>query len=195
MDKCQILYDHYKESNELSQQAKKQRSSYFCGICILEIFNLVFLLYPYEVVTALTGWLDEQYSIVFPLAIPVIQGIIWVLIIYFTVIYFQKNIYIERQYEYLSILETEITQQTGLKCFKRESENYNQNYPLVLTVIDKFYKLGIPIAIIIINSVKIVFEYIHNANWGITIFDSACYIFAFILTILYIKMINFHKEK
>jgi hypothetical protein len=90
MDKSDILYDHYKESIELSQQAQKQRSHYFCGICILEILNIVFLLYPSEVVTALTQWFDAQYSIAFPLALPVVQGTIWILIIYFTVLYFQK---------------------------------------------------------------------------------------------------------
>ena len=67
MDKFEILYDHYKESSELSQQAQKQRSHYFCGICILEILNIVFLLYPLEVVTALTQWLDENIPLYFHL--------------------------------------------------------------------------------------------------------------------------------
>ncbi len=191
MENIEILYDHYKESNQLSQNAQKQRSRYFCGICILEIINIVFLLYPSETIDLITKWLDKKYSIVFPPTVLIIQGILWLFIIYFTVLYFQKNIYIERQYKYLSELEIEISKKINLECFCREGKNYNENYPLVLTVIDRFYKWGIPITIIIINTIKIIFEYIKMSNLLITLFDTLCYIFVLVLTILYIKKINF----
>lgn len=194
MDKTEILYDHYKESCGLSQFAQKQRNKYFCGICILEIVNLVFLLCPLELSTAIEGWLDAQYSIAFSSVIPVLQGTIWALILYYTILYFQRNLYVERQYRYLAVLENQISKATDVSCFTREGASYGEDYPTILTLIDIFYKWGIPILIVVINTVKIIFEYMHNVSWFITIFDSLCFLFVVVLVASYLRAMNFTKH-
>ncbi|MBP2654579.1 MAG: hypothetical protein H6Q73_2148 [Firmicutes bacterium] len=193
MEKLDVLYDHYKESNALSQSAQKQRSQYFCSICVLELLNLVFLIYPNEMVSAVSQVASSKYSVTIPIGISVIQAALWVSIVYFLVQYYQKNIYIERQYIYLAGLEKDISGLIDSASFKREGDNYLQGYPLVLDVIDFFYKWVIPVSFILINTLKIVFEYMNHLHWALTLFDTICFLFLAVLTILYLKMI--HKRK
>ena len=191
MNQLDILYDHYKESNELSHFAQKQRSKYFFILCILEILNFIFLIQPSQTFKLIKNWLNVEYSIEFPYTISIIQVILWIFIVYFTVLYFQKNIFIERQYRYLNELENDISVMINLNCFCREGNNYNDNYPFALTMIDFFYKWTIPVILIILNFIKLVFEFINMLNLPIVLFDTACCFFIIILTCVYIKMINF----
>lgn len=83
----------------------------------------------------------------------------------------QKNIYafiswyynnVERQYTYLKNLGKEIGNELETKVFNRESSNYLNNYPLILDVLDFFYKWFLPIVIILINGIKLYYEYVNK---------------------------------
>lgn len=96
----------------------------------------------------------------------VIQTLLWILVLYVFMRYCQLNIYVERQYKYLSDIENELLE-NGLKI-SREGKNYNENYPVVLCVIDFLYKWFFPILFLGINVIRISTEICWN-TWSVSI--------------------------
>lgn len=195
MKELEILYDHYKESNLLSRNAQKDRNTYFKNLCLAILFNLIFLLYPDEIVNAINQVLKNNYSTTISITFIIVQSFTWLLITYLLIQYLHKNIYIERQYPYLASLEKEINELSSLKTFNREGDNYLNQYPLILNVLDVFYKWIIPLLVIIINGIKLYFEYVNNVCLFLKINDTICFSFIALLVILYLKMLHFSHNK
>lgn len=194
MNKIELLYDHYKESNILSQNAQKDRNKLFKYLCLAIFFNLLFLVYPNEIINVFNQFLDNNYSITISITYIIIQSSCWLLITYLLIQYLHKNIYVERQYTYLKILEDEIGNNLNTKVFNRESSNYLNNYPLILNVLDFFYKWILPIAIVLINGIKLYYEYVNHVCSFLKITDTLCFCFIVLLIILYLKMLHFDNK-
>lgn len=194
MNKIEILYDHYKESNVLSQNAQKERNKLFKYLCFVILINLIFLFYPGEIVTGVNQFLNKTYSIDTSITYTIIQSFCWLLIVYLLIQYLHKNIYIERQYIYLEKLENEIGNELKSKIFNRESVSYLDNYPLILEVLDFFYKWILPITIVLINGIKLYYEYVNKVCLFLKITDTICFSFIFLLIILYLKMLHFDNK-
>ena len=110
-------------------------------------------------------------------------------IVYYDPLY-QTNIYIERQYKYIAVLEDKISTMLKETCFKRESDNYLEKYPIVLDLISIFYTWIIPLLIIIINIGKLWMEFRTASNLWSVIFDTLCCGFTAVLTIMYLAMMH-----
>lgn len=195
MNGIEILYDHYKESNVLSQNAQKERNKLFKHLCLAILFNLIFLIYPDEIIDILSQFFNNNYSITISITYIIIQSSCWILITYLLIQYLHKNIYVERQYTYLKNLEEEIGNELKTKVFNRESGNYLNNYPLILDVLDYFYKWFLPIAIVLINGIKLYYEYVNKVCLFLKITDTLCFSFIFLLIVLYLKMLHFDNKK
>ena len=90
----------------------------------------------------------------------VLQTLVWILIAYVLIRYVQDVVYVERQYPYLNSLEKRIAGMMGSDgLFSREGEHYLRGYPIVLNLIDLFYKTFCPILFTGINIVHIVEEW------------------------------------
>ncbi len=162
----------------------------FVFFCIFELFNFSMLLFPNEIAASISQYIYSKYSIGFSFNITIIQSAIWIAITYIMIRYYQTNIYIERQYGYISRLEDKVAKIIKEPCFKRESENYLNNYPAVLDVIHVFYTWVIPILIIAINVIKSIMEWVNLVNIFGVLFDTLCCVFCVILTIMYLIMIH-----
>ncbi len=197
MEKIDILYDHYKESNQLSKDAQESRNKFFKYLCLAMLFNLLFLIYPNESISIIDQILNNKYNTVTPIAFIIVQAFLWALITHLLMQYLHKNIYVERQYSYLNILEKEIGSHLNSGLFNREGDNYLKNYPLISNVLDIFYKCFFPILVVGINGTKLVFEYINGVCLFLKIFDTICFLFILLLIILYLKMLYFdtHSKK
>ena len=75
-------------------------------------------------------------------------------------------------------------------CFKRESDNYLEKYPIVLDLISVFYTWIIPLLIIVINVGKLSMEFRTTSNLWSAIFDTLCCGFTVVLTIMYLVMMH-----
>lgn len=115
----------------------------------------------------------------------ILQSLIWMLITYFWVRYIQDILYIERQYNYLNRLENKINNLTDGQMFNREGKHYLYKYPIVLNLIDLFYKMIIPILFFAINTGHILKEYQDTLFWGFSIYDTLIYLVLFVLTWFY----------
>ncbi len=193
MKNLDLVYDHYKESNNILYSAQHQRELYMRILFILESINFMFLFKSDVVINILHGLLESYKINVSSISdlIQVIQIIMWILISYFLISYFQKNVYIERQYGYMDVLEKEISKISDIKIFNREGSNYTKKYPLFLNLADIFYKFLIPILFFIVHTIKIVNEINNSCNvscW-VCIFKFIIYLWTVILIFSYlIKM-------
>jgi len=192
LEKLDVLYDHYKETVQISLDTQKKRGTLFVVFCVLELLNFSMLLFPNEIAKSISQYVYSTYEITFNFNIAILQSAIWIALIYTMIRYYQTNIYVERQYGYIALLEDKISKILHEKCFKRESDNYLNKYPKVLDLISIFYTWIIPILIIIVNVAKSFFEWRNLVDVFGGIFDTICCAFCAILTIMYLIMLHPH---
>ena len=102
-------------------------------------------------ISVLSGMVIKYSESHIVLGSTILQTLLWVLVAYTLIRYVQHNTYIERQYAYIEELESSISKSLEGAKFDRESKNYLNEYPIVLDVIDIFYKWFAPILFITIN--------------------------------------------
>ena len=201
MEPLELLYDHYKETFNLSKEAQNRRNKCFLMLCILEAISFWLLIQPEKVFELLTDGINNGLDVTLSLSNTIMQTLLWIVTVYILIRYIQDVLYVERQYGYLSVLEKQISELNEIDIFKRESDNYLSNYPIVLNLIDLFYKTFMPILFIIINSVRIFMEWENAIQISIALVcDTAIFSAVFIITWFYFfeihsKITNFLKEK
>lgn len=170
-------------------------------LCILEAISFWLLIQPEKVFELLTDGINNGLDVTLSLSNTIMQTLLWIVTVYILIRYIQDVLYVERQYGYLSVLEKQISELNEIDIFKRESDNYLSNYPIVLNLIDLFYKTFMPILFIIINSVRIFMEWENAIQISIALVcDTAIFSAVFIITWFYFfeihsKITNFLKEK
>lgn len=186
MEKAELLYDHYKETVKASADMQAKRNTLFVYVCVFELINFVMLLFPQVINSALSAFLLETYKVSLSDLLGLLPTGIWLITTYVLVRYFQTTIYVERQYPYIEVIEAEISKETGLSCFDRESNAYLSNYPKVLDLIHIFYTWMIPILLQVINTVKIILEWKVTPGIATTWANTLIYVFLLTLTILFL---------
>jgi hypothetical protein len=162
MEKLDVLYDHYKETFSLSSEAQKKRSIFFVSLVISIMVLFLFLIDSNGVITTISEYLKNNFSVALSIRTAIIQTFVWVIVLYLFMRYFQTNIYIERQYSYIDQLEQEISKELQSNIFARESKNYLQKHPMVLDIINFIYKWIFPVLGILLITFKIIFEWIQK---------------------------------
>lgn len=201
MEPLELLYDHYKETFNLSKEAQNRRNKSFLMICILEAISFWLLIQPEKVFQLITDGINNGLDVTLSLSNTIMQTLLWIVTVYILIRYIQDVLYVERQYGYLGVLEKQISELNEIDIFKRESDNYLSNYPIVLNLIDLFYKTFMPILFIIINSVRIFMEWENTIGISISLVcDTVIFSVVFIITWFYFfeihsKITNFLKEK
>lgn len=198
-DAVNIIYDHYKETYQLSRQARQRRNKSFIILCILEALSFLLLIRPEQAWNLMIDSISRRLDITLTLGNTILQTLLWLLIIYVTIRYIQDVFYIERQYSYIGRLEAAMaaimqdaingskTLSVNSSLFLRESDNYLTDYPIVLNLIDLFYKTLIPVIFIVINTVRIYHEWAFiGYKMTLAFFcDSVMYVSLFIITWFY----------
>ena len=141
-------------------------------------------------ISVLSGMVIKYSESHIVLGSTILQTLLWVLVAYTLIRYVQHNTYIERQYAYIEELESSISKSLEGAKFDRESKNYLNEYPIVLDVIDIFYKWFAPILFITINISRIVIEWKERGIRLATICDSAICSLIIIVSLFYILAIH-----
>lgn len=159
MQDVDIIYDHYKETFNLSKESQNKRNKCFVILCFLEAISFLMTVHSEVATYILLNIINEVTDMELVFGKSILQSLLWVLVAYILIRYVQLNIYIERQYEYISRLEDGIT--SALKGVKidRESGSYLKNYPAILNIIDCLYKWFFPLLFLSINIVRIIIEW------------------------------------
>ena len=185
MDKLDLYYDYYKDTYDLSKQAQKSRNKMFVWLCILEALSFFLLVKPDKAIEMFTVGINTHFETDLVFGNVVLQTLLWVLIAYITVRYCQNVLYVERQYLYLKQLEKEISRESNSTLFNREGQEYVRDYPIVLNLIDLFYKMFCPILFMVINTVRIIKEWNSTSLTLALICDTAVFFVVFIITWFY----------
>lgn len=159
MDSLEIMYDHYKETCELSREVQNRRNKNFIVLCVLEALSFLMLIRPIDVLELFESEIRNKLDVTLNMSGSILQTLIWVSITYMIIRYVQDVLYIERQYIYMDMLEKKMSVKNSENVFMRESLHYQVNYPIVLNFIDLFYKMLSPILFFVINSIRIIFEW------------------------------------
>ena len=191
MDKTSLLYDHYKETNAQSKSMQDKRGRLFIIVCIELTLLFLFIINPMETFNSISEWIKENLGFQLTLSTIIVQALLWFITLFTIIRYYQANIYIQRLYEYLNIMESEISSDISVKkIFNRDGDYYNNKYPMVLTMIDHFYKWVFPIALCLIVGFKIAFEWIQGIIVAVKIVDTAIAGSIIVLTIMYLVFIH-----
>lgn len=188
MNELELLYDHYKDTYELSKKEQKLRNKNFIVLCLLEALSFLTLLNTEKAYAVFQHIINIKSENPIELGDSILRPLLWVLVLYVSIRYCQNTIYVERQYVYIHNLEKKIS--GSIKDFNREGFNYLSNRPFVLKFIHIFYTWISPLLFIIINTVRIVMEFKH-LGWGsYLLFDGSICILILTLSISYMCFIN-----
>lgn len=190
MEKSELLYDHYKDSYSLIKNAEIERNRLFVHLAILVTVLFLISIDPNNSNT-LFSIIESKFDIEFGLSINIIKTCLWLVILYYTLRYYQTNAYIERQYKYIHTLEEMIQMDINSK-FDREGINYTYNFPAFLNLVYFIYSWIIPVFYLIIVIVKIIFEFIYCTKWYIVIPNFIIASIIVMLTLYY--LIFLHKK-
>ena len=159
LDKLELYYDYYKETCSLNKAAQSRRNKYYVILCCLEALSFLFLLNPETALEILMKEMNKWFKMVFLVENDVLHTLLWIMIAYVMIRYCQDTLYIERLYVQISSIEKEISNLLAGDPFNREGEGYLKDYPIVLNIIDLFYKLFSPILFLSINVFHIIKEW------------------------------------
>ena len=163
MDKLDLLYDHYKDTCEIQRNNLELRNKLFVYVVILLGLLILLAFKPDTVGGMLVAIIKGEFGIDISPSFAIIQSLLWVLLLYASIRYYQSTIYIERTYEYIHRIEDRIEKEANLR-FDREGGHYLKDYPFCSQLIDILYKWVFPVLYIIIVIIKIFSE--KGCGWG-----------------------------
>lgn len=185
--KLNILHDHYKESFLYIRDREKQRDRLF--LFIIALIGILFLEIQYaEIFPNIFKSINlESFNLnLSTIPIFVFLSITWTYLFVLILKYCQIAIGIEKQYEYLHILEKKISNIFNDKeIYSREGRAYLKNYPIFSEFAWIFYVLIFPIIAILSTALLLYFEWnMENTVCYHLIYDSLLVLgvaFSFIL--------------
>lgn len=189
MDKTELLYDHYKETFSRIKESLNDRNHFFVMVFIVIAIQFLFATSSDTISAVIVSLIQEKYKIDISAQMSIIQSLLWLILLYLTMRYYQINVYIERQYNYIHSLEKDIAKEADVK-FDREGGDYLSNYPKINSFMDILYKWIFPIIYCLIICYKIIIEYIVSKFSLLLILNTILFASCFVLTILYLMFLH-----
>lgn len=190
----EIAYDHYKETYAVILNNYKDRERYFCLSILLLLVGLINMISPEKTAELVNGFSFGDYKISMSLNFKIIYTLIWVIIFYVTMRYFQINFYLNKLYPYISELEIKINRVTKGNFINREGKNYNDNYPVFSDWVDLIYTKLIPFSYLCIGLVKITLDWKHKEVMGYYLFANIGIAVMFIITVC-LYVVSYEQNK
>lgn len=150
-DNLDLLHDHYKDSFSLIRSREDQRDKLFLWLLLAYLLMILQIQYPANVHGAL-GSLSLLGNTVNLQHVPLslVLDASWVFIAAFVLKYYQIVKYVDRQYDYLHMLEDRISDLLKDKdVYRREGQAYLSQYPRLLTWAWISYTYLFPTALIL----------------------------------------------
>ncbi len=155
--KLDILYDHYKDTNEI-QRGLIQKRDLYTLIVVAMIAILSFLVSSPEQARFVSSALIEANIGKVSIDFSHINTVILFSLMWIATMYFRVCLLIEQRYRYIKGIESKLSIILGPDMIERESKGYLDHYPWVLNVIHSIYTYGFPIILILAMVAKWVIE-------------------------------------
>jgi hypothetical protein len=189
MENLEIAYDHYKETFTYTKEAEKDRNKIFIIVALLITALYLFAIEPDSLYQVINDLITEQWQISVNVGFGTVQSLLWVILLFYSIRYFQINTYIERQYNYLHKLESDIANKVDF-IFEREGRGYLDKYPLLLDMIYYIYTWAFPVIYILVVCYKIILEWINIFSIGNVLFNTIISVCIIVASILYLIMLH-----
>lgn len=189
MDKTELLYDHYKDTFSRIKECINERNHFFVMVFIVIAVQFLFATSSDTISSVIVSFIQEKYKIDISAQMSIIQSLLWLILLYLTMRYYQINVYVERQYNYIHSLEEDIAREADIK-FDREGGDYLSNYPKMNSFMDILYKWIFPIIYCLIICYKIINEYTVSRFSFLLILNTILFISCLVLTILYLIFLH-----
>ena len=191
--KFQTLYDHYKDSFHNICKNIKVRNRIFLFILILLGLQFFQIFAPSETSKVIIDLLKSKAGLQISFHQYAIDAIVWFVLLSVIIRYYQVNIYIDRQYNYIHGIEDTFKKMTDEKLIFREGYAYLSNYPKFSEGIYLLYIWIFPVLILFTGALKIYNDY--PGKWRLSYIFSAIFFLAIVVfTYLYLQF-HFYKKK
>lgn len=192
--KLEVLSDHYKDSFAHLQEFRKLRGQLLLLILVVVTLLLFQIFSPKDAGNAFGQFISKKLELQSSIDISFIGSVIWFSLLALLVRYFQTNVHIERQYEYIHNLEKQLSRIYEDKAFTREGKFYLNNYPLFSNWAYILYTGVFPVMLIIIVVVKAGFEIAAATRVSpLIIFNIIVALCTLISIVLYLVTIHWKK--
>lgn len=179
MDKLDIIYDHYKDTNEIQKENEKNRNKIFIILCVCILILMLMTIYPNNVYENIQEIILDKLGISIKFELKVLELFNWFIILYLTIKYYQINANIEKNYKYIHTIENDLEKKYKLPIY-REGKNYLNKYPMFLTFSYIFYKYVFPTLFSLCVLTKVIFNIINKLSIPfliLSIIASICLLF------------------
>lgn len=192
--KLGLLCQHYEATFSHILSYRRFRDWLF----VLILGNIVVMLFqlhaPAESEATISQFLLKTLGTQNPIDGSISNSIIWFSLLALTVRYYQTNIQIERQYDYIHMLEEDLAPHFSRRGFTREGAAYLSNYPWFLKWATFLYNKLFPFLLILVSVSKIGGEIRLSSFSQTTLWvDTIICIVITLSTVLYMAMIHGKK--
>lgn len=171
----EIYYDHYKDTFENIIFEKKRREKYFFAMLFVTLFIFLSIYIPELVDSIINDIIKDQASISTKISFNWIKSLFIFSFIWISFSYYQIVLNIERLYNYIHKMEENLSKRMGHLSINRESSNYLDKYPIVLSIIHIVYNFVIPLAIICLFSSRwYIDNYCSISTWSVGNYIDTC---------------------
>ncbi len=196
-DSVSILYDHYKDTCAIVGEAVKRRDRAMLLVIIAAAFFAFQTIFPSAADLAVTDYLGFKFGLTLGINLSIIGNVVWVLILLFTLRYFQTAVFVERQYAYLHQLEDKLNVAIGQDLITREGKSYLADYPRFSDWMWMIYTIIFPALLFFVTCVKIAAEWLSTSGEGVTfglLVNTGIFILLAVSIGLYLGMLHFKKK-
>lgn len=181
----QATYDHYKETFSYIREYIKNRDRYFFYALLALIFQVFTLSSPEDSLKTASSFVKETFGFELLVSQQFVASILWFFLLSAVLRYFQMTIVIERQYQYIHRVESEIKRIMGNELISREGASYLKRYPLFSDWAHLLYNWIFPLLLVAVSLAKIVHEWLSGIGW-LVIIDSVFFLMICVTTGLYL---------
>ncbi len=189
-----ILHDHYADTCQYVRKLIGVRDRLFLAVLVLLGFQFFQISDPDQSSLAIVNSLNNYIGSNISLNKDVLSTILWFALLSFVIRYFQVNVFINRQHDYLHKLEEKFTELFGEKIITREGEGYLSEYPIFSNWTHLLYTWIFPMLLILVGGFKVYSDCPGYKNIEITYLLS-CLFFLMIAISTTLYMLSLHAKK
>lgn len=197
-DIISILYDHYKDTCSIIGEAVKRRDRAMLFVIVAAGFFAFQTIFPSAADHAVTDYLSFKFGLTLQVNLSIIGNIVWLLVLLFTLRYFQTAVFVERQYAYLHQLEDKLNSAIGQDLVTREGKSYLSAYPWFSDWMWTLYTIIFPALLFFVTCVKISNEWLRASGDGSSfglLFNTGLFLLLTVSIALYVGMLHLRKKK
>ncbi len=191
--KLQVLTDHHKDTFQYIREFLKIRDRLFLMVLILIGLQYFQITAPDDSSKTIISFFKDALGFEISANKDILNTILWFGLLAIIVRYFQANVYINRQYNYIKNIEGKITEIAGTELITREGQSYLDEYPAFSNWTNTLYTWIFPILIILTTTYKIISDF---TSWSgfVGSYGASFVFFIMILISTILHLLFLHKS-